>query len=59
MTMMLNEREVAARLGISVKTLQAWRLARKGPTYSKLGRAVRYSSEAVDRFVASTQVRVG
>lgn len=54
---MLNEREVAARLGISIKTLQAWRLTRKGPTYSKLGRAVRYHAEAVERFVAERQVQ--
>lgn len=37
-----NEKEVAARLGLSVKTLQNWRIAEKGPRYHKIGRSVRY-----------------
>lgn len=32
-----DEKWVAARLGVSVKTLQAWRLQGKGPKSSKLG----------------------
>ena len=37
-----NEREVAIRYGLSVKTLQNWRVAGEGPKFSKVGRAVRY-----------------
>jgi hypothetical protein len=40
--LVLREREAAAFLDISVKTLQSWRLRRQGPPYVKTGRAVRY-----------------
>ena len=39
---LLTEDEASALLGMSVRTLQAWRIAAKGPPHSKLGRAVRY-----------------
>lgn len=53
---LLNERETAARLGLSVKTLQLWRSQRKGPTYVKVGKAVRYRPEDVERFVMESRV---
>ena len=40
---LLNEIEVAELLGVSRKTLQAWRWRRVGPPFVKLGSAVRYS----------------
>jgi predicted DNA-binding transcriptional regulator AlpA len=40
---LLNEHEAAALLGVSVRTLQNWRLRGGGPPYQKLGSAVRYS----------------
>jgi predicted DNA-binding transcriptional regulator AlpA len=39
----LTEKQAAARLGLNPKTLCVWRAERKGPSYLKCGRAVRYS----------------
>jgi excisionase family DNA binding protein len=55
-TRVLTEREVADRLGLSVATLRAWRLRRKGPRYVRFGRAVRYRVEDIDRFVEASVV---
>jgi predicted DNA-binding transcriptional regulator AlpA len=52
----LNEHEVAERLSMSVATLRAWRLKRKGPRYVRFGRAVRYLVADIDRFVDENAV---
>ena len=52
----LNETDVAKRLGLSVATLRAWRLKRKGPRFVRFGRAVRYLASDVDRFIQSSLV---
>jgi len=39
---LLKEQQVAEILGLSTKSLQAWRLYGKGPRFRKIGRAVRY-----------------
>jgi hypothetical protein len=39
---LLTENEAAELLGLSARTLQAWRTAKCGPPYTKLGRAIRY-----------------
>jgi predicted DNA-binding transcriptional regulator AlpA len=39
----LTEQQVAAQLGMSIKTLQRWRLLGQGPRFRKFGGAVRYS----------------
>lgn len=50
---LLDERELAARLGLSLSTLRNWRAARRGPRFIKLGRrAVRYRAADVERFIA-------
>jgi Helix-turn-helix domain len=38
----LNENQGAEFLGVSVRTLQAWRVRGGGPPYVKIGRSVRY-----------------
>jgi predicted DNA-binding transcriptional regulator AlpA len=38
----LTENQAADFLGLSVRTLQAWRVRGAGPRYVKIGRAVRY-----------------
>ncbi len=38
----LNENQAAEFLGVSVRTLQAWRVRGGGPQYLKMSRAVRY-----------------
>lgn len=58
----LCERDAAAYLQISPRTLQAWRVSGRGPAYLKLGASVRYSREALTRWLdaqtyASTAAR--
>jgi predicted DNA-binding transcriptional regulator AlpA len=50
---MLNERQVAEFLNVSVKSLQGWRLFRKGPKFVKIGRAVRYRRRDLEKWVDS------
>jgi excisionase family DNA binding protein len=49
----LRTKDAARLLGLSVATLEAWRLKGKGPRATKLGNAVRYSREELDRWLAS------
>jgi len=42
--------EAAAELGLSVHTLNGWRVQGRGPEFTKLGSAVRYSDEAIENF---------
>ena len=48
---LLTERQVARILGVSVRTVQGWRLRGGGPRYYKLGRSVRYSRSDVEEFL--------
>jgi hypothetical protein len=45
-----NEMQAAIFLGVSVRTLQAWRVRGAGPPYVKAGRAVRYQRRALVAF---------
>jgi len=47
----LNEKETAALLRVSVKTLQTWRYKGNGPKFLKFGRAVRYRRGDLQDFV--------
>jgi excisionase family DNA binding protein len=51
----MTEREVAAHLGLSVATLRAWRLRRKGPRFVRFGRSVRYLEDDLRQFVESSR----
>lgn len=44
---LLNEVDAARFLAVSVRTLQAWRTKGAGPPFVRLGRAVRYSRQAL------------
>lgn len=44
-------REAAKYLGLSMSTLNKWRCYGFGPKYLKLGRAVRYRQEELDRYL--------
>jgi predicted DNA-binding transcriptional regulator AlpA len=57
---LLDEREVAKLLGITVGTLQVWRSTRRYPLeYVKVGGAVRYRPETIEAFIQSrTQTSV-
>jgi hypothetical protein len=46
----LNENQAADFLGVSVRTLQAWRVRGGGPKFCKLGRAVRYQRRELISF---------
>src|SRR5437899_262932 len=49
----LNEKQVATMMGLSVKTLQRWRLFGYGPEWKKFGTAVRYPADALQAWIAS------
>ena len=49
-------REAAAYLGLAVSTLNKWRCHGGGPTYLKLGRAVRYRHEDLDAFLTARRL---
>ena len=54
-TKFLNEHDLAGQLGLSVKTLRAWRMFAHGPKFRRFGRgpkgSVRYSQADVDEWV--------
>ena len=52
---LLDETRAARILGLSVKTLRRWRWAGKGPSYRKLGRAVRYAPDDIEAYVAAAR----
>jgi hypothetical protein len=52
----ISEQEVARRTGIKIQTLRNWRHLRKGFSYVKLGRAVRYSWQAVQIYLEERTV---
>jgi excisionase family DNA binding protein len=54
--LVLNELEAAARLGLSHRTLQMWRVRGIGPCFLKVGRSVRYRPADVDAWLEA-QVR--
>lgn len=50
-TNLLNETQAAEYLGLSVRTLQAWRVRGGGPVFVKLGRAVRYRPDDLNAWI--------
>lgn len=50
-TIILTTRQAAQYLGLSMSTLNKWRCYGFGPKYLKLGRAVRYRLEELDRYL--------
>jgi predicted DNA-binding transcriptional regulator AlpA len=52
-TEMLNERQVAEYLNMSVASVRRWRLFRKGPKFVKIGSAVRYKHGDVETWLNS------
>ena len=51
----LTETQAAARLGLKVATLRAWRTQGRGPAYLRLGRAIRYLAMDIDEFLSSNR----
>lgn len=52
----LSERDAASFLGITQRTLQDWRLNRRGPAYIKLGRRIAYDRTDLEQFLAANRV---
>lgn len=48
-----GERELASYSGLSIRTLQAWRLRNQGPPWRKFGGGVRYDLQAFDAWAAA------
>jgi len=54
--MWVDEREISRIIGVAIQTLRNWRFQRRGPAYSKVGRAVRYRLDDVIRFMEERRV---
>jgi predicted DNA-binding transcriptional regulator AlpA len=52
----LNENQAAEFLGLSTRTLQAWRVRGCGPRYVKIGRSVRHQRRELVAFQQSHTV---
>ena len=58
MTTLIDEHEAAKALKVSRGTLANWRSTRlNGPAFVKVGRAVRYRLEDIERFIESQLVQ--
>ena len=52
MTTLMTEQQAAGYLGgVSVRTLQRWRMTGEGPAFTKIGKCVRYRTSDLDRFL--------
>jgi hypothetical protein len=51
-----REEKAAIELDVAIQTLRNWRCQRKGPTYIKLGRCVRYLREDLDKFKRENRI---
>ena len=52
---LVDEKQAALELDVSIKTLQSWRHRQRGPVFVKVGRAVRYRRRDIERFVRSVR----
>jgi hypothetical protein len=52
----VDEKQAASYVNLSVKTLQARRAAHKTPAFLKIGRSVRYRLADLDTFLAAHRV---
>lgn len=52
----VDEKQAAAYVNLSVKTLQARRAAHKAPAFLKIGRSIRYRLVDLDAFLAAHRV---
>lgn len=54
----IDEKELAALYGVAVQTVRNWRFLRKGPSYSKLGRMIRYDLDCALSFMDAHEVKL-
>lgn len=55
----INEKELSIVVGISLPTLRRWRHERKGPSYIKIGRMVRYDLDLGMEFMDRHKIDLG
>jgi hypothetical protein len=53
----LSEKEAAAEVRKTVRTLRAWRKRREGPPYAYFGRTIRYHRPAFINFFKARQIQ--
>ena len=53
---LLTPKEAAAFLKVSVVTLAKWRGQKKGPSYTRTGRTIKYSREALEAYLKKNVV---
>jgi Helix-turn-helix domain len=51
----LSEDDLAAEIGVTVRTLRRWRKKREGPDITEIGRRRMYAIAAVRRWLASRE----
>ncbi len=56
MQSLIDEKEAARILGLSVITLRNFRCQRRGPSYYKIGKAVRYSLDDLMDFIKERRI---
>lgn len=54
---LVTEHEASVILGLSVRTLQKWRLQGNGPRFVKLGHAVRYDPAELEHYIERARRR--
>ena len=52
---LIDERQLAEKLGVSVATIRHWRYTLQGPPVRKVGRSVRYSQRECEAWLDSQQ----
>jgi hypothetical protein len=52
-----TESNLAERWAVSIKTLQDWRRKGVGPEYLKLGKAIRYPNDVIEKYEAQHMSR--
>ena len=53
---MIDDRQAARRLGMSVQTLRNMRHERRGPVYHKMGRAIRYEIDELENYIEAGRI---
>lgn len=57
MSRLVTERDASELLGVSMRTLQKWRLHGNGPPFVKLGHAVRYDVTDLETYIEGARRR--
>jgi predicted DNA-binding transcriptional regulator AlpA len=56
-SILFDQGQVAQRLGVSIRSLERWRMTGDGPRYIKMGRQIRYRAEDVEAWIATMERR--